>query len=336
MLLRHGRHLLSTTRDVRNLSLFFGNITAIEGILWYIFPIYFAAALGDIALVGILIATHSLASLLVDIPSGDLIDRIGRKQMFLIGIVGLFVSFSLFLIPTFGSLFFGMLFYGIFSTFYGNAAYAIVLDKSRKHQVGESVGLFSAMSSLGWTIGPLLAGVLLMIVNIPAVLALIVSITLLLAALSFVILHSKISIVSGVKLRKIKDVLVEDKLFLGELRRISGMGWILVPILFFSFTFGFWEYAVWMIEPIYTALEGISTAVAGLLLTLFFAPELFFSMPAGMVTDRIGVNKTLFIGTLLIFVGQIPLFLNPSLITFAVALMVTGVGACFISMPIGA
>ncbi|PIN74524.1 hypothetical protein COV18_06500 [Candidatus Woesearchaeota archaeon CG10_big_fil_rev_8_21_14_0_10_37_12] len=73
----------------------FGLITLVEGILWYFMPLYFESKLQNLFLVGVLISIHPFASLIVSLPTGDLCDKISRRFVFILGLLGFTMAFFL-------------------------------------------------------------------------------------------------------------------------------------------------------------------------------------------------------------------------------------------------
>lgn len=108
--------------------------------------------------VGLLMTSYSAAQFLFSPFWGALSDRIGRRPVLMIGLVGNTVFFTAFgfsntLMFAFGARFFA----GVFN---GNIAVAraYIGDVSAPHQLATRMGLIGAAFGLGFTIGPFLGG----------------------------------------------------------------------------------------------------------------------------------------------------------------------------------
>lgn len=92
---------------------------------------------------------------------GALSDRIGRKPIISIGIIGYAISLSLFgLASSFGTLFIARCLSGILSSATSVASLAYVGDSSSEDERGKSMSQLGAAMSIGVLIGPLLGGIL--------------------------------------------------------------------------------------------------------------------------------------------------------------------------------
>ena len=116
---------------------------------------------GDAALVGLVVALHSIPSLLLRPFMGRLVDAWSRWRVFLGGAVLLFVSTFLHLLPGLALLFGVRLLNGVaFSAFNtaGNATLAALAPPSRR---GEAAGIYNLMPNLAFMIAPAVGLILL-------------------------------------------------------------------------------------------------------------------------------------------------------------------------------
>lgn len=329
---RHGS-LLHLSRKSWNIAILFGLVTLVEGVLWYFMPIYFESKLNSLFLVGIIISSHPLASLLASLPAGDLCDKIGRKFVFVLGLLGFAASFVLLFVGNFQSMLLFMIFYGIFSTMYGIGAFVSILDHSKPRHAGESAGFFTTVQYAGWLFGSLIAGVLIILLEVSLMLKVLVLLLTLISSLSLFVFPGKIHF-NFKEFSKVEHIMARDRIFLGEIKSISVIGRPLIAILAFAFVFGYWEYAIWTFEPIYTNSIGSSIILSAAILSLISLPYMISALMAGKLADIIESRKMLLIGVALIIFGQASFLLHQNLLTLAISLIVTSFGALFIWIPI--
>lgn len=313
----------------RNIAVLFGLVTLIEGILWYFMPIYFESKLNSLFLVGVILSSHPIASLFASLPAGDLCDKLGKKFVFILGLLGFAASFLFLFWGNFQAFLFFMIMYGIFSTMYGISAFVFVLDHARPHIVGESAGFFTSVNYAGWLFGSLIAGVLMLLFDVTFMLKILMLSVLLILSFAIFLFPGKTHInLDGFK--RAKNILWHDGLFFGEARAVYKLGKPLIAIFAFSFVFGYWEYAIWTFEPIYANSLGSGILLGAAILALISLPGAVSALIAGKLLDSLGVKKILPIGAVLILLGQAIFLFQQSLITLAISLVLTSFGAMFI------
>jgi multidrug resistance protein len=131
------------------------------GIILPILP-FFAQSMGASAThLGLLFACFSLMQFISSPLWGGYSDRIGRRPVLLLGLVGMALSFVLFgLAQSLWMLFAARILGGLLSSSVVPAAMAYVADSTRKEQRGRSMGLMGAAMGVGLVFGPALGGFL--------------------------------------------------------------------------------------------------------------------------------------------------------------------------------
>jgi len=316
----------------KDLILIGGMLTLVEGILWYFLPNYFQSKLNDMFLVGIVISAYSAGRMLVSLPAGDITDQIGRKFTFILGVIGFVASvFFLFM----GSFFYFTLFmllFGIFTIVYSIPTDAALLDRCTKQNVPLVVGLADMLHNFGWGFGPVVAGFLLMYFRVPTFISIVILTLVAISVFALFFFPGK-SHFRMKEFRRSRKILLDDKLCIGSIKRLWTLGKPLLAILTFSFAFGFWEYAIWTFEPIWTRWIGASVLLGAFILMLDSAPYIPFSLMAGAVTNKIGLNKMFAIGAIFTLVGQSFFLFHQSLLTLALTLVITPLGVSFLTIP---
>jgi DHA1 family tetracycline resistance protein-like MFS transporter len=112
------------------------------------------------AMVGLLMASYSLAQFVFAPIWGRVSDRVGRRPILLLGLSGSVVGFTTFgLAGTLGMLFVGRALMGIFGATIPTAQ-AAVADVTEPHDRARGMGLIGAAIGLGFILGPALGGIL--------------------------------------------------------------------------------------------------------------------------------------------------------------------------------
>jgi len=324
--------MLKCGRMSRRLIMIGGALTLLEGVLWYFLPIFFESQLNNMLLVGMVISGYSLGSLLVSLPAGDLTDRVGRKFTFMFGLVGFIASaFMLF----FGGFIYSLIFmisFGVFATICSIPTDACMLDHSTKKNVPIVVALADMLRNFGWGFGPLIAAAMMMYFEVPLFISFIILALIAISVFSAIGFPGKLRLRLS-DIRKSEKILLRDGLYVGECKRLVKLGKPLLAILIFSFSFGFWEYAVWTFEPIWTNSMGAGLMLGAVILMLDSIPYIPFSFAAGVLTNKLGLKKMFVIGSAFTIIGQSIFMIDQSLLGLTLTLIVTPVGVAFLTIP---
>src|SRR5438552_18418818 len=112
------------------------------------------------AVVGLLMSSYSLAQFVFAPVWGRVSDRVGRRPILLLGLLGAVAGYTLFgLAGTLGLLFVGRVLMGIFGATILTAQ-AAVADVTAPQDRARAMGLIGAAIGLGFLLGPALGGVL--------------------------------------------------------------------------------------------------------------------------------------------------------------------------------
>ncbi len=133
------------------------------GIILPILPFY-AQSMGATAThLGLLFATYSLMQFLFSPWWGRVSDRLGRRPVLLLGLLGMALSFALFgLSRALWMLFAARVLGGFLSSALLPTAMAYVADSTSYEQRGQGMGLLGAAMGLGMVVGPGLGGFLVL------------------------------------------------------------------------------------------------------------------------------------------------------------------------------
>lgn len=125
------------------------------------FLAYYVESFGaQAAVVGLLMSSYSLAQFVFAPAWGRISDRVGRRPILLLGLLGSVAGYTLFgMAGTLGLLFVGRALMGIFGATIPTAQ-AAVADVTAPHDRAKGMGLIGAAIGLGFILGPALGGVL--------------------------------------------------------------------------------------------------------------------------------------------------------------------------------
>lgn len=122
----------------------------------------FAMSLGATEYIaGVVVATYSFFNLLGNVFGGYFSDKIGRKNILLIGmLVNIGVLFSYSAIDSVSGLFFLRIVHGLSSGMLTPVAFSLVADLSRKEVIGRSMALTGVSIGIAAVFGPAMGGVI--------------------------------------------------------------------------------------------------------------------------------------------------------------------------------
>lgn len=327
------RRWLHVSKSSLALSLCAGALTMFEAVLWYVSPPRFASVLG-IGAAGTVIAAYGVGSMLLALPAGDLADKIGRRFVFVSG-VALFIA-SLFLIESasFWKLLVFMLLLGVASTFIAAGAGTTVMDDTSKSSAGEASGAFGSIVSLSWSLGSFVGG--LTIAFLPFGVLVKALMVILLAFLYWgVRKYPDRERMRWSDVARSVRVLEKDRLYVQEVRDVLPLGLALTAFSAYCFVFGFFEYAIWVAEPVYAGRIGASAAIGGGILALATLPKFLCSPSVGKFIDRANGAALMVCGAALILAAHAYFIVlsDRSLIPLGLTFFLVALADVLISLP---
>lgn len=276
----------------------FGNST-----LFFFLPLLLDKLTGDYLLLGLMIAIPYVVSMFFDVPTGELIDCSGRKQIIFLGLLGM-ILFAL-LLPYTDSLIglaLLLIILGFSNQLINVPIRSYVMEISPHGKTSEYFGIEKTSEQLGFALAfaPIIAGVLIsedvMASRIPISILYIITCLIAIIMVHYTVketLTERKSIFCG-----IRSVVTTDRIFmkgLNEYRALKSKG---IIIFLMTLSFVIIDGLIWAIEPLYNNL-GIGTEMVGVILAMFVLPYVLFQIPAGFLADRYGKRKVLIIGLLI-------------------------------------
>jgi len=272
-----------------------------NGAVFFLLPLLLGKLTENFMLLGLMIAIPSVFSMFFDIPTGELADCVGRKKLVILGLGGMIV-FAL-LLPfadSLETLAFLLLLLGFSNQLINVPIRSYVMEIAPKDKTSEYFGVQLTGMQLGFTLAPLIAGVLLSedILAGRAVVSLLYIVT---CALAIVLVHFGVretlmerkSLACG-----IRSVITKDNIFMKGLMEYRALKSAGLVIFLLTLSFIITDGLIWAIEPLYNNL-GIGTEMVGVILSMFVLPFVLFQIPAGFLADRVGKVKVLMFGLFL-------------------------------------
>jgi len=267
-----------------------------DTILEFIFPTYLEKIGLSFFAIGVLLSLPSLFGMIIDLPIGDLNDRISRKKLMITGLVGSIILASfIFTVKSVILIGIGLALWGAFYQIWRVTRDTYLVAITKPEFRSTMFGIDSAFLSLALTIGPLIAGITLsyfgiisnLILYILFLIIAIVTISLMIKSKN----HHKIEVEIG---RVIKN----DKIFLKSIQYLKLFGHQGFILLFLSFIYTMTESFVITMEPLFYGPNGLnlSPTLGGLIFAMFFLPGILLSQPSGWLGDKFGKKLILIIG----------------------------------------
>jgi multidrug resistance protein len=280
-----------------------------------LFPIYVSQKGASNFELGLIVSGFTISQFLVQPFFGGLSDRWGRKPFMVgglacYGLVALLYIFS----EDLYQIFLVRLLHGVGAGMIWPALAAYVVDHSPIERRGESMGLLSAVESIGFAVGPLLGGILFSLggMNLPFLSCSILA--LLAMALIWVFIPG----------------LSEPKIEQRRWWERYGFSSIHSPDIRLLCVIGFAEAFVWgmiiTLLPVMASDLGVPPSKIGWLFSAYFVVYIFLQRPVGKWSDRQGRKKPILVG-MSIYTGAVLLLSQSNSLVYLMAVLaIAGAG----------
>ena len=280
-----------------------------------LFPIYVSQKGASNFELGLIVSGFTISQFLVQPFFGGLSDRWGRKPFMVgglacYGLVALLYIFA----DDLSHIFLVRLLHGVGAGMIWPAVAAYIVDHSPVERRGESMGLLSAVESIGFAVGPLLGGMLFSLggMNLPFLSCSILA--LLAMALIWLFIPG----------------LSEPKLVQKKWWERYGFSSIRNPDIRLLCVIGFAEAFVWgmiiTLLPVMASGLGVPPAKIGWLFSAYFVVYIFLQRPVGKWSDRQGRKKPILVGMSIYTVAVLLLSQGNSFLQMMVILAIAGAG----------
>ncbi len=132
-----------------------------RNMVWQFLPIYFEQTIDSVFLIGILVSLPPLVTLLMDIPTGNLVQRAGERIVLFLGLIMHVVPAALYLtaLPVFLAL--GKVSEGVAKSWMWSAGWSLSMKRSAEENESLSLSLFLLGVHLAAILGPVIGGYLI-------------------------------------------------------------------------------------------------------------------------------------------------------------------------------
>jgi len=293
--------------------------TSTVGMLFTAIPLYSEAIGADEVLIGFIVSSYALAYILASPLWGVASDRLGRKRMLVLGMLGHSASVFMFY---FANNPLQMIVIRLIEGFFGASFWivptAFVADASPSEKMGEAMGKVGTFQSAGFIIGPVLGGIIIEQINYSSVFFTSSTLALLAALLVLLGVHDE---------PKISDKEVEDdpsKAMIG----IKEMAKRNLIVTYTNYAFSAVFFGVVISQFVVNAnnILGTESILVGFLLTGYFIVEALIQFPSGKLSDVIGRLRTILLAFCASALGFSILIFAFSFEYLLVSVVIIGVG----------
>ncbi len=292
-----------------------------QGVLIPTLPLY-AESLGvSIALVSLAVGSAAIGTLLADIPSGVLLEQVGRRRTMLAGCGS--VAVTCLLVPVFQHFavlvvlqFIG----GIGSALWAISRHVFLAESIPLEERGQAISTFGGINRLGTFGGPAVGGLVAAHFGLASAFWVSGGLAVVAWTISFFFIpeskRPKTAVSTGAYLRTLGRVVVNN----GRVLSTAGFAQLCSQMI---------RAGRQVIVPLYGAYAlGLDVSAIGAIISISSAIDMVLFIPAGMLMDRIG-RKAAIIPCFVILsigMGMVPLSRNYATLLFATTIMGFGNG----------
>jgi MFS family permease len=150
-----------------------------DGMSWGLYPLFFSAHGLDVERIGVIKAAYPIVWGLLQIGTGTLSDRVGRKGLIAWGMIvqagGIWLTV---LVPAYGAWLFGAVLQGLGTAMVYPTLLAAIADHAHPTWRASSLGVYRFWRDLGYAIGALFSGLVADFVGLGAAIHLVAALTL--------------------------------------------------------------------------------------------------------------------------------------------------------------
>ena len=251
-----------------------------QGMLVPTLPLYALRFNDSFSLASLVVSAAGIGTVLADVPSGVLLDRIGRRRAMMIGTISIAIcTVGLALATSYWALIAFRLVAGVGTALWNISRMAYLAESTAPQARGRAISTFGGISRFGTFAGPAVGGLLGALLGLQATFYGTAALALAAAAVSFLYIHE-----SGPVVHRPKHL---RWAILGQLARThwrellaAGSAQVFAQMI---------RQGRQIVVPLYGAsVLGLDVAEVGSVVSLSAAIDMSLFIPAGMIMDRFG------------------------------------------------
>lgn len=313
------------------------------GIIIPVLPYYSRNLGADAFILGLLMASFSLMQFIFAPYWGMLSDRIGRKPVLAIGLVGFGLSFIIFGLSTqLWMLFLSRIVGGILSAGIFPASFALIADITEPGERGKIMGWMGAAAGLGIIFGPAICGVFVPFgMSVPFFVA--GAIALVTVAALYVVMPESRAVTIDMHAKK-ASIADSFKAIVTSLRTPIGVFLLLTMLINFALACYEGTFSYFLMDRFHLSSEALSSvpmlaflnisidATGPTLMAFLFTAMgivMLFGQGVlvGLTLKHLKEEKTVILGLLLSCAGLVAVLIAPDFVTLLLAACVIGIGS---------
>ena len=261
------------------------------GIVVPLIPLIIKESGASTFMVGLAATLMALSFALASFPIGRIIDKIGTKKILIFGLI--IYSIPILAFPYFNNI----IMFSILRIIEGIGWAAVWMSTetsvnqiSAPENRARNMGYYGSSVAIGMAVGPII-GMYLIQTSIFLPFYFCFGLSLFTATLAGIFLKSMVFKAEGVEEVNFSTLAKSLQIPLGA-----------------AFVYGFFESSMIALLPIYLIANNISSINLGTIISAFIVGGILFQLPAGVIADRIGKERSLAIFTIMLGIGS---FLAP-------------------------
>lgn len=290
-----------------------------QGMLVPTLPLYALTIEKSFSLASLVVAAAGIGTVLADVPSGILLDRIGRKRAMMVGTLAIAVStVGIAVTSDYWVLIAFRLLAGVGTALWNISRMAYLAESTTSATRGRSIATFGGINRFGTFVGPAVGGVVAAVFSLQVSFLVTAALAVAAAGVSFVFIQDGSTAYS----RKAKHM---RWAILGQLARshwkellTAGSAQVFAQML---------RQGRATLVPLYAAtVLGLSVAEVGSIVSVSSAIDMSLFIPAGMIMDRFGRKFAAVPSFAVMSIGMALIPFARDYLGLAIAVSVIGIG----------
>ena len=285
------------------------NSFALLSLISLVIPLYLVELGTSLVEIGLVIASRSLVMMFLAVPFGIISDRKGRNNLVLLGLLTLTgAAFLLIFATTSLHILAAFMVFGVGWSAFEPSISALVMDESDHTRIARSYGTFATFLQGGFSLGPVLAGVLMMTFGIKLTF-LVAAVTAAASSLMWWVMMKKTKWRPTTKVNTRPKILSVFKQFRKNTLVLVGWAAVFPSFILIGSFEGF--------VPVYARTVGMSPLIIGALFSVSFVVGMATRIPLGALLDKTKHKVYLIAGGLAsaaVMMAIIPFFTDPAIL----------------------